>query len=172
MISGMTTSASTVAWIGAGGVILGAVVGALASWVTAVVTSQRAAREARDDRRRIAYSAFISALDEILALYLRPGDFGQQLANNPAFAEGIRQALSSIGHTSVAVLLAGSPRARSAVEGIDSARWAVVAALTSPATAQVYPFMQQFVTVKKEITDIGREDLTEPRPFWKIWGNR
>jgi len=167
----MTTSASTVAWIGAGGVIVGAAVGAFASWITAVMISRHAAREARDDRRRAAYSAFLGALDEILALYLRPGDFGQQLDTDPALAQSVRQALSSIAHTSVAVLLAGSPKARNAVQGIDHARWEIAAALiTSDPTyrERLFPLMQQFVGVKTEITDLGREELGGPHPLWKI----
>jgi hypothetical protein len=173
MIAGMTTSASTVAWIGAGGVIVGAAVSAFASWITTVVTSRHTATEARDDRRRAAYSAFLGALDEILALCLGPGDFGQQLDTDPVLAQGVRQALSSIAHTSVAVLLSGSPEAREAVQGIDHARWGVVAALIDPAQrGKLYPLMQQFVDVKTEITDLGREELAGPQPWWKIRGRR
>jgi hypothetical protein len=165
MIARMTTSASTVAWIGAGGVIVGAAVGAFASWITAVVTSRHAATEARDDRRRAAYSAFLGALDEILALYLGPGDFGERLDTDPTLARDVRQALSSIAHTTVAVLLSGSPEAREAVQDIDHARWGVFAALIDPAQrGNLHPWVQQFINVKTKITDLGREELSGPQP--------
>ena len=126
---------------------------------------------ARDDRRRAAYSAFLGALDEILALYLRylgPSDFGQQLDTDPALAQSFRQALSSIAHTGVAVLLAGSPEARNAVQGIDHARWEVfVAALIDPAQREKLPsLMAQFIDVKTQITDLGRKELAGPQPWW------
>jgi hypothetical protein len=170
MIAGMTTTASTVAWIGAGGVIVGAAVGAFASWITAAVTSQHAAVEARDDRRRAAYSAFLGALDEILALYFRypgPDHFLQQLDTDPELAQSVRQALSSIAHASVAVLLAGSPEARNAVQGIDQARWGFAAAFIDPAQRKkLSSLITQFIDVKTEITDLSRKELAGPQPWW------
>jgi hypothetical protein len=170
MMGHMTTSDSTVAWIGAGGVIIGAAVGAIASWITAAVTSRHAAMNARDDRRRAAYLAFLGALDEILALFLTAGNFEQELDANPAFADSVRQASSSIASTSVAVLLAGSQRARNVVKGIENARWGVLGALIDPTRREnLGQFMQQFANVQAEIANIADEELNEPQPWWKIW---
>ena len=128
-----------------------------------MVTSRHAAAEARDDRRRAAYSAFLGALDEILALFFRSSDFGQQVHTDPALAQGLRQALSSIAHASVAVLLAGSPEARNAVQGIDKARWGAAEALINPAErGKLYSSMSQFGELRIKITDLARKELDGP----------
>jgi hypothetical protein len=163
MIADMTTSVATVAWIGAGGVIIGAVVGALASWVTAVVTSRRAAGEARDARRREAYGAFLGSLDEILSLYLTPEDFGRQLKEDPDFAPLARKALSSISRTSVGVILSGSEEARTAVKGIEDARWGLYAILKKPDDlAGLSSLLQQIAELQVSFGDLAKEELVGP----------
>jgi hypothetical protein len=173
MMAVMTASAGTVAWIGAGGVIIGAAVGAFSGWITAAVTSRRAAGEARGERRREAYAAFLGALDEILSLYLKAEDFGQQLRNDPDFAPLARQALSSIAHTSVAVLLAGSDAAREKVKGIEDARWALYRLLKTPDDLEGLGLrLQQIADLQKVFGDLATDELRGPQPWRAILTKR
>jgi hypothetical protein len=163
MIADMTTSVATVAWIGTGGVVVGAVVSALASWLTAVVISTRAAGEARSERRRGAYGAFLGSLDEILSLYLTPEDFGRQLKEDPDFAPLARKALSSISRTSVGVVLTGSEEARTAVKGIENARWGLYAILKKPDDlAGLSSLLQQIAELQVSFGDLAKEELAGP----------
>jgi hypothetical protein len=166
MIADVITSGGTVALIGAGGIVVGAAVGAFASWVTAVVISTRAAEEARDERRRGAYGAFLRALDELLSLYLTSEDFGQQLKDDPDLAPLARQALSSIAHTSVAVLLAGSAQAGVAAKGIEDARWGLFRMLKNPDDPEGHSsqWLQQIADLQKSFGDLAKKELDGPQP--------
>jgi hypothetical protein len=173
MMAVMTASVGTVAWIGAGGVIVGAAVGAFSGWLTAAVTGRRAAREARDERRREAYAAFLGALDEILSLYLKAKDFSEQLKDDPGFAPLARQALSSIAHTSVSVLLAGSEDARAAVHGIEDARWALYGLLKTPDDLEgLSARLQQIAVLQKTFGDLAADELRGPQPWRDILKKR
>jgi hypothetical protein len=95
MIVDMATDTSMAAWIGAGGVVIGAAVGALSGWASAAISSSRARRDARDDRRLAAYAAFLGALDEILGTYTLSSweEFAAGLDLDPEFRESFSQAL-------------------------------------------------------------------------------
>src|SRR5690349_1366897 len=162
MIVDMLNEASTVAWIGAGGVVIGAAVGALSGWASAAIGSSRARRDARNDRRRAAYAAFLGALDEILGIYSLSSswqEFATRLDIDPEFRESFSQALGPVNRTCVDVILVGSPRAYKAVEGIEGARWRAVNGLKDLQGHDLPNAMRVFTSVRANFTTLARKEL-------------
>jgi hypothetical protein len=162
MIVDMAADTSTVAWIGAGGVVIGAAIGALSGWASAAISSSHARRDARDNRRRAAYATFLGALDEILRIYTISSDWTQfvaRLNRDPEFRDSFSQALASVNRTCVDVILAGSPRAYREVKGIEDARWKAVNGLQDLQGDDLPNAMQVFAKVQAEFTDLARKEL-------------
>jgi hypothetical protein len=175
MILSMAADTSTVAWIGAGGVIVGAAVGAVSGWASAAIGSSQARRDARDDRRRAAYAAFLGALDEILGIYtLLPWDkFEARLDNDPEFHRSFSEALGSVNRTCAGVILVGSREAHKEVEGIEGARWRAVNGLWDRQGDDLPDAMRVFADVSANFVDLARKELAGQPALWRRlfpWG--
>jgi hypothetical protein len=159
----MTADTSTVAWIGAGGVVIGAIVGALSGWASAVIASKHTRSDARTDRRRDAYAAFIGAVDQILSLLLAPDPVydapADRLEHDPAFAESLSQTLGSIDHAYVSVAMVGSKAAQKALEEVQGTRWRFLGALRDPEHKDLIPLVSVFAGRSSEIIEIARSEL-------------
>jgi hypothetical protein len=164
----MAASGNTVAWIGAGGIIIGAAVGAISGWASAAIASSRARRDAQDDRRRAAYAAFLGALDGILSLTLtEPTETDYRLDHDPEYRKSVSHALESINRTCVDVTLVGSEKARTKVTGIEDVRWGAVGGLDPKHRLKLHQAIKKFAHVSTNFTDLARNELAGRAPFWR-----
>jgi hypothetical protein len=124
----MAASATTVALIGASGVVIGAIVGALSGWASAAITSRHSRRDSRADRRRGAYSAFISAAEELTRAFLVLDTMqDRSAAPGATFRDSLAPTVASIDRAYVAVLLADSTGpARSAADQVRRQAWRIL----------------------------------------------
>jgi hypothetical protein len=131
MITHMAASDTTVALIGGGAAVLGALIGGVSGWATAATTARRARREARDARRGEAYEAFIIAVDRLERTWRTPAtpdDAAATRATGPLTG----QAVAAVQRCYVAVLLAGSRRAQEAAGLARTSAWELYDRLYPP----------------------------------------
>ena len=160
MIADMAASTATVAWIGAGGVIIGAAVGALSGWASAVISSSKTRKDAVAGRRRSAYADYIEALDGFLRLLLAPGALENRGAM-PEFEHAFDLAVRSVDRSCVAVLLAGSKEAREAAEEMRDSRWALSEVLlVKPGDAAAVALLANgLARMSDDFTELARTEL-------------
>lgn len=113
-----------VALIGAGGVVLGALVSGISGLWTARLTAKFSDRHTRAQQQRQAYGEFIVALDELDRPWT---DSATTEADEAARLLGPQtaQAAAAIQHAYVAVLLTGSEQGREAADTARKVAWAV-----------------------------------------------
>lgn len=123
--------------ITAAAAIAGAGVGWLASWTA----GRRSRAEARDDRRRGAYGAFIGAAEEILHLLTYSGTMKTAPTPDSLFGENLAQAVGSVDRAYVGVLLAGPEAAWTVADEVRQGCWALLTYL-SPEPGETTPAPQ------------------------------
>ena len=128
----MAAGAAEVALIGAGGVVVGAAVGALSGWASAAVASRSSRRGDCASRRRTAYAAFIGAAEELIRLLGASDTMKERPAPESLFGVNLGQAVGSVDRMYVAVLLDGSQEAKTAAKEVRQKSWDLYLWLRGP----------------------------------------
>jgi hypothetical protein len=115
------------ALITGGAAVVGALVGGGISWLANWTTTRRSSEEARDERRRTAYVAFLAGAEELnrLVTTAQPGIFTLS-GSGLDFREELTATLGPIDRAYVAVSLVGPKTADQTAEKVRSQAWVTV----------------------------------------------
>ena len=160
----MTVNETALTLIGAGGVVLGALVGGLSSLGTAAVTGLLRRKEDRVRRRRGAYSDLITALDQLIRTWAAPESL--DLTTEKTMGALTSSAVIAVQQAYVAVLLTGSTRAEASAAEAHESAWAIYDRLYGPDS-----YKSKSEPAQKLLADISRltKDVSDKaRNFVKI----
>jgi hypothetical protein len=147
-IRSMAASTTTLALIGAGGVVLGALVGGISGWGTAMITGHRARKDAQEMRRREAYTIFLAAIDRLDRFRLTQRNFNN-VDTIEALSSLVNEILEAIHLSYAAIHLAGSKKAQDSAEEVIKSVWIIHDILLIPVDAdkasQLRPAFEAFV---------------------------
>lgn len=102
--------------------IVGALVGGGIGWLASWTAARRSSQEARDDRRRNAYSSFIAAADELTRLMKGGPATGE---GPPAVTPELRTVLAAIERACAGVTLIGPQDTGRAAENVRAKAWEI-----------------------------------------------
>jgi hypothetical protein len=169
MIAHMATSDTTLALIGGGAAVLGAVIGGASGWATAGATARRARKDARDVRRREAYAAFITAVDQLERIWRAPAML-EEAASTRAIGPVTGQAVAAIQRCYVAVLLTGSRRAQEAAGLVRTSAWALhdrlyppSGQLPAPGSSSLKVLVDTFTADGREFLEVAQDEINQQR---------
>jgi len=158
----MATSELTLALIGTGGVVIGALVGGFSSWSTAAIISGRAQKDAQRTLRREGYASFIVSIDRLERFWR-----AQASSDNMEAAQVeplLDQMVTEIQKAYVIVLLAGSKTARDAAQAAWHAAWATYDFSDAPEapdiTTEMATRINSFRTASYAFVQIAQNELS------------
>ena len=168
MITHMAVADTTVALIGGGAAVLGALIGGVSGWATAAATARREHKEARDERRRDAYAALIIAVDRLDRTWRAPATLDAAAVSAMRPVTG--QAVAAIQRCYVAVLLTGSRRAQEAAGLVRTSAWELHDRLY-PLSAQTQPvsgsslndLLDAFTADGRAFVEVTQDELNQQR---------
>ena len=127
------------ALITGGAVVVGALAGGTISGMSTWASSRQSRKDARDDRRRSAYAAFIGAQEELRRVVLawQAADLPPTAADLPStpdgtFGRAIAKAVGSVDRAFVTVTLAGPQKARDDADDVRGKAWGVYNVIYGP----------------------------------------
>jgi hypothetical protein len=169
MITHMAVADTTVALIGGGAAVLGALIGGVSGWATAAAAVRRTRKEARDARRREAYEAFIIAVDQLDRTWRAPTTLDDAAATS-AMGPLISQAVAAVQRCYVAVLLTGSRRAQEAAGLARTSAWQLQHRLYPPG-GQTQPvsgsslndLVDAFTADGRAFVNVAQDELNQQR---------
>jgi hypothetical protein len=169
MITHMAVADTTVALIGGGAAILGAVIGGVSGWATAAATARRERKEARDARRGEAYAALIIAVDRLDRTWRAPATLDDTAAAS-AMGPLTGQAVAAIQRCYVAVLLTGSRRAQEAAGLVRTSAWELQDRLYPPGRqtqpvsgSSLKDLLDAFTADGRAFVEIVQDELNQQR---------
>src|SRR5262245_3029607 len=120
------------ALITGGAVLVGALAGGTISGLSTWVSSRQSRKDARDDRRRTAYAAFIGAQEELRRVVLAWQTADLPPAPDGTFGRTIAKAVGSVDRAFVAVTLAGPQKAQDDADDVRAEPCALYAGISGP----------------------------------------
>ncbi len=104
------------------GVIVGGAITSLSSWTT----SRRQREDARNERRRGAYAAFIGTAEELTRLLIAHDTMENPPAPDSRFGDNLARAVGAIDRAYVGVLLVGPEKGRTGADELRQKAWQVL----------------------------------------------
>src|SRR5215831_6610982 len=120
------------ALITGGAVVVGALAGGTISGLSTWASSRQSRKDARDDRRRTAYAAFIGAQEELRRVVLAWQIADLPPAPDSTFGRAIAKAVGSVDRAFVAVTLAGPQKAQDDADDVRGKAWGVYNVIYRP----------------------------------------
>jgi len=120
------------ALITGGAVLVGALAGGTISGLSTWASSRQSRKDARDDRRRTAYAAFIGAQEELRRVVLAWQTADLPPAPDSTFGRAIAKAVGSVDRAFVAVTLAGPQKAQDDADDVRGKAWGVYNVIYGP----------------------------------------
>jgi hypothetical protein len=115
-----------------GAVVVGALAGGTISGMSSWVSSRQSRKDARDDRRRSAYAAFIGAQEELRRVVLAWQSADLPPTPDGTFGRAIAKAVGSVDRAFVAVTLAGPQKAQDDADDVRGKAWGVYNVMNDP----------------------------------------
>jgi hypothetical protein len=120
-------------FITGGGVVVGAVTGGLICALSSRAALRSSRKDARDNRRRDAYTAFIGAQEELTRVVFDRETAGPPPESDSVWGPAIAQAVGSVDRALVAVLLAGPSEAQERARDVRDRASDIYRAIYRPA---------------------------------------
>jgi hypothetical protein len=120
-------------FITGGGVVVGAITGGLIGALSSRTAIRASRKDARDNRRRDAYTAFIGAQEELTRAVFDWETADPPPESDSLWGPAIAQAVGSVDRALVAVLLAGPSEAQERARGVRDRASDIYRAIYRPA---------------------------------------
>ena len=161
------TDTSTAIITGAAAVI-GTALGGGISWLSGWGATRRARADARAERRRAAYAAFIAAQNELTRVVFAWKTAENTPAPDARFGDAIAQAVGAVDRATVAITLAGPTKAAASASDVREKAWAIYYALHGPSRGQTGPEVFSILNQRgRELTDAGTQFTETARSILK-----
>jgi hypothetical protein len=102
--------------------VVGSLVGGGISWLANWTTTRRTSKEARDERRRTAYAAFLAAAEELGRL-MTTARVGAGFISGPSLQKDLAAMIGPIDRTQVAIALVGPQTVQQAADDVRRKAW-------------------------------------------------